>query len=319
LLFRIPASVARDDSAEHSVRELARRVSAELPRNKMNCVNWTNHEAVSEARSQLLKSVFVAELENKQADSPAPAGVCAVSVFLERTPAQIIVTADLENGGAKQYLFTAIPRGGIPAENAASFAPQLEKEILWQQSERILDALFIRGENGRNDRLIVLQRDVLNVVERQVGAWRVVETKPLGEATARQRAPHGELYFSLDQPERLKIVFTGKSCQATLNDASPLNCQQGTDPARSGMLLASTCDSRVWWLRAGGGDSTMPDRLELVNPSLPQTETPAAELATSGPVLSISSGEALRADTAVVFNLATGNYEIYRIVLACGQ
>ena len=63
---------------------------------------------------------------------------------------------------------------------------------------------------------------------------------------------------------------------------------------------------------------TVPDRLELVNPSLPAMQAPVAELATAGPVLSISSGEALRADTAVVFNLSTGNYEVYRIALACG-
>ena len=62
----------------------------------------------------------------------------------------------------------------------------------------------------------------------------------------------------------------------------------------------------------------MPDRLELVNPALPPAQTPVAELATNGPVLSISSGEALRADTVVVFNLSTGNYEVYRVSLACG-
>ena len=55
-----------------------------------------------------------------------------------------------------------------------------------------------------------------------------------------------------------------------------------------------------------------------MNPSLPQTQTSIAELSMPGPVLSLSSGEALRADTAAVFNLATGNYEVYRIVLACG-
>jgi hypothetical protein len=63
----------------------------------------------------------------------------------------------------------------------------------------------------------------------------------------------------------------------------------------------------------------MPDKLEVVNSSLPQAQALVAELATPGPVLSISSGEAMRADTAVVFNLATGNYEVYRIALACGQ
>jgi hypothetical protein len=318
-LFCIPNIFARDESAEDRVRELARRVSAELPRTKMNCVNWNNHEAVPESRSQQLKSAFLEELQGKQGDSPAATSSCSVSVFLERTPTQVVVTADMENGGDRRYLFTGIPRAEVPAESSNTSAPRLEKELIWQQGERILDALFVRGENGAGDRLVVLQRDALNVYERQTGEWKALRSKPLAEAAVAQRAPHGELSFSPDQPDRLKLVFAGKSCQATLSDASPLNCQLSAESARTGMLLASACDSRVWWLRSDGGDSTMPDKLELVNSSLPQTQGPAAELVTPGPVLSISSGEALRADTAVVFNLTTGNYEVYRIALACGQ
>jgi hypothetical protein len=319
LLFWIPLAGARDDSAEHHVRELAHRVSAEVPRNKMTCVNWNNHDAVSETRSQQLKSAFVEELQGKQSESPAASSNCGVSVFLERTPAQIVVTADVENAGGNQYFFAAIPRAGIPAESSNSATPRLEKEPLWQQTDRILDALFLRGENGASDRLVILSKEALFTYEKQSGAWKATQSKPLGEAAITQRAPRGELYFSPDQPDRVKFVFVGKSCQTTLNDASPLGCQQSAESPRTGLLLASSCDSRVWWLRADGGDSTVPDRLELVNPSLPQTQTPMAELPMPGPVLSISSGEALRADTAVVFNLATGNYEVYRIALACGQ
>jgi hypothetical protein len=319
LLFWISAAEARDDSAEHHVRELAHRVSAELPRNKMTCVNWTNHEAVSEGRSQQLRSAFVEELQGKQGDSNAPTGNCNVSVFLERTPAQIVTTAQVENGNGKQYFFAAIPRAGIPAENIISSVPRLEKELLWQQSERILDALFFHGENGASDRLIILQKDAVLVYEKQASGWNFIRSKPLAEAMTPQRAPRGELYFSVDQSDRLKIVFAGKSCQMNLSDASPLNCQQSSEPARTGMLLASTCDLRVWWLRGDGGDMMAPDRLELMNPSFPQTQTPIAELPMPGPVISISSGEAVRADTAVVFNLATGNYEVYRIVLACAS
>jgi len=317
-LFFGPTTFARDDSAEHHVRELAHRVATELPRNKVNCVNWNNHEAVPDARSQQWKSLFVEELQGQQGDATAAAANCSVSVYLERTPTQIVVTADVENGNGKQVLFAAMPRAGIPAENATGAALRLETEMLWQQSERILDAIFVRGENDAKDRLILLQRDSLNVYEKQSDGWKATQSKPLGDAASTQRAPRGELYFGVDEPDHLKIVVAGKTCQAKLSDASPPSCQQNPDAWRTGMLLSSPCGSQVWWLRSDGGDKTMPDRLELVNPSLPATQTPVAELGTAGPVVSISSGEALRADTAVVFNLSTGNYEVHRIALACG-
>ncbi|HJZ63590.1 MAG TPA: hypothetical protein VKD70_04675 [Candidatus Acidoferrum sp.] len=285
----------------------------------MSCVNWNNQGAVTEASSQQWKSAFLDELQSKQGDGSSTPNNCPVSVFLERTPAEIVLTAEIENGNGLQHLFAAISRPGIPAETNSSGSPRLEKEILWQQSERILDAIFVRAENGGNDRLIFLQMDSLIIQERQSGVWKMVLSKPLGEMTLTQRASRGELSFSMDQPDKVKISFAVKSCQATLNDRSTLICQPGSEQARTGMLLASTCDSRVWWLRGDGGDSTVPDRFELVNSAAPQSQPPVAELPTPGPILSISSGEALRADTAVVFNLATGNYEIYRIALACGQ
>ena len=315
--FFATTAITRDDSAEHHVRELAHRVSAELAKNKVNCVNWNNHEAVSESRSQQWKSMFVEELQGALSDSAA-AGNCGVSVYLERTPAQVVVTADVESGNGKQVLFAAIPRAGIPAENGSASTPRLEKELLWQQSERILDAIFLHGEDGASDRLVVLQKDVLKVYEKRSGSWKEMQSKPLGDAVATQRGPRGELYYSPDQPDRVKMVLAGKTCQANLGEATAPNCQQNLDVWRAGMLLSSQCSSQVWWLRSDGGDMTVPDRLELVNPSLPAAQAPLAELATPGPVLSISSGEALRADTAVVFNLSTGNYEVYRIALACG-
>lgn len=285
----------------------------------MNCINWNNREAVSEASSQQWKSAFLDELQSNQADSSVTNGNCPVSVYLERTPAEIVMTAEIETGNGKQHLFASVSRSEISAESSSSNSPRLEKEILWQQSERILDALLVRGGSGANDRLILLQKDALLVREKQGGAWTVIQSKVLGEATVTQRAARGELSFSLDNPNRVKISFVGKTCQAALNDTAPLNCQPNSDPARTGMLLASTCDSRVWWLRSDGGDSTTPDRFELVASSAPQSQPPVAELVAPGPILSIASGEALRADTAVVFNLVTGNYEIYRIALACNQ
>ncbi len=301
------------------MRELARRVSAELPRNKMSCVNWTNHEAVSEARSQQWRGAFAEELQSKSGDvAPVSSANCAVNVDLQKTPTQVVLTAEVENGGSeKPRLFAAIPRAGLPVEIVGVATPRLEKELLWQQSERILDAIFVRGENGASNRLVVLQIDSLIIYERQSGEWKAALTKPLGELSATQRAPRGEIYFSMEQPDRMKIVFAGKSCQIGLNDASAPNCQTSSEAARTGMLLISTCDSRTWWLRGDGGDMTMPDHLELVLPSTQKIETSVSELPMPGPVLSISSGEGVRADTAVVFNLATGNYEIYRVALAC--
>src|SRR5262249_7992493 len=156
------------------------------------------------------------------------------------------------------------PRAGMPVDNDGAAMPWLEKELLWQQNERILDAILVRGENAAADRLVVLSKDALSVRQKQDGTWKLLYPKPLGDAASSERAPQGELWFSQDQPERLKIVVSGKSCQTMLTETAVVNCAQTGDAQRTGMLLASNCDARTWWLRSDGGDITTPDRLELV-------------------------------------------------------
>ncbi|GAC1642575.1 MAG: hypothetical protein NVS9B14_24140 [Candidatus Acidiferrum sp.] len=284
-------------------------------------MNWNNEAAVSEARSQQMKSAFVEELQGKQTEASAPATQtsCGVSVYLQKTPTQVVVTAKAEIGEA-QPLFAAIPRAGMAIDNVGASAPRIEKELLWRQNEQILDAILVRSENGAADRLVVLSKDAVTVQQKQNGAWKVSYVKPLGDVATALRGARGALSYSPEQPEKLKISVGEKSCQTTLAESAAFDCTQANDSPRTGLLLASNCDTRVWWLRSDGGDLTMPDRLELVPTSAPQTQAqPAvAELPMPGPVLSISSGEALRADSAVVFNLGTGNYEVYRISLACG-
>lgn len=318
-LIRVSNARARDDSPDGKVRELARRVAADAPRAKAGCVNWNNHEAVSETRSQQLKSLFIEELQGKQTDAgvQAAAGSCVVSVYLEKTPTQVVLAARLE-AAEKQTWLASIERAGMPPDAMGTSVPRIEKELLWRQSERILDAILVRADNGAADRLVVLSKDALSVHQKQNGEWKVVYAKPLGDAAVAQRTPHGELWFSPEQPEKLKIVIGGKSCQTTLAENAALNCTQTNEAARAGMLLASNCDTRTWWLRGDGGDMTEADRLELTTAAAQQTSSPVAELSMPGPVLAISSGEALRADSAIVFNLSTGNYEVYRISLACG-
>lgn len=85
------------------------------------------------------------------------------------------------------------------------------------------------------------------------------------------------------------------------------------------MFLSSPCGRSVWWLKAEQGDWSMADRLLLRNPSLPKSTPSGAELELPGPALSISTGRHMQSDTATVFNLSTGNYEVYRITLSCAN
>jgi hypothetical protein len=82
--------------------------------------------------------------------------------------------------------------------------------------------------------------------------------------------------------------------------------------------ITSSCDGTAWKLLAGESDWTRPDRLLLVGAGMKRDEA-VASLEFAGPVLRVASAEDNKAALAVVFGLSSGNYEVYRVAIACGQ
>lgn len=131
------------------------------------------------------------------------------------------------------------------------------------------------------------------------------------------RDPRGEIRFSWGRDKTSSLVLPGRVCDLEVTERIALTCHSGAQTWSDGAFIASPCDQSVWWLQGDSGDRSVPDRLLLRNPSLPKSAPPAAALELPGPLLSLSTGQAMRSNTAVAFNLSTGNYEVYRIALAC--
>jgi hypothetical protein len=98
----------------------------------------------------------------------------------------------------------------------------------------------------------------------------------------------------------------------------------GSEPGEKTAELSSTCEESPRSLSSGTGDYTQPDRI-LLKPgsakatAVPPEESSSASMDMPGPVLDISTAGNLKAASAVVKNLSTGNYEVYRITAVCGN
>jgi hypothetical protein len=92
----------------------------------------------------------------------------------------------------------------------------------------------------------------------------------------------------------------------------------GGDAQSDAVALTSSCDVTTWKLLSGESDWTRPDRLLLVGAGMKRDEA-VASLEFGGPVLRVASAENAKVALAVVFDLSSGNYEVYRVTMACGQ
>jgi hypothetical protein len=110
---------------------------------------------------------------------------------------------------------------------------------------------------------------------------------------------------------------TGTKGNAWSTTTSNLANRNAAGDAQSA-TFRSSCDTSTWRLLGEGLDWTQPDRLLLVNAEMKRDEA-VASLDFAGPLLRLAAAEDGKSALAVVFNLTSGSYEVYRITMVCGR
>jgi hypothetical protein len=311
---------SRADSLEDVARALARKVSAIPQRERRYFLSWQNRSSLADEHSQALKGSFSNEFGNENLVEKLGSGVQALLISIEETPAYYVLIAKVPTEVGEITRISPFLRAALPSTETSVVQYRLLKELIWQQSEPILDAAETTGETaGQPGPLVILNRDNLSLFRRESDHWELLDRRPIHTSEKPLRDLRGEIQFSWGHDKQNSVVLQGKICDLEITEKIMLNCRPATEIWEEGILIASPCNSSVWWLRGESGDWSVPDRLLLRNPTLPKTAPSLSALDFPGPLLSISTGRALRSGTATVFNLATGNYEIYRITVACGN
>jgi hypothetical protein len=242
-----------------------------------------------------------------------------LQISIEETPAFYVLVAKVPTTDGDATRINQVERGALPSAGKAAGQYHLSKQLIWQQQEPILDAVETGDETQGLGPLLILNRDNLLLYRQRNDKWELQDSTQIPRSEKTSRTPRGEIRFSLGNEKQDIIVLPGQTCDVTISEKIDLNCRAASPSWREGMFLSSPCGRSVWWLKAEQGDWSVPDRLLLRDNSLPKSAASVAELELPGPVLSVSTGRHMQSDTAVVFNLSTGNYEVYRITLSCAN
>ena len=311
---------SQTQTLEDCVERLARKAVA-LPHERRMSLVWTNHAALSGQRAENLRAAFAARLEGAQVRLVQGEAAPALLVSIEQTPSQIVFTATVPAEGGTNVVIEEATRSLVARDARPSNVLRLEKELRWQQEAKILSAVLPAMSAGDEKTMIVLAEDALVIYGEEQGAWNLRTTKQLPPGTnQRQRSARGQLIIADENVSQVGILLPGRRCETNWTDDSPVVCSVTTAEMHQARLLAaSACGTHTWWLRSDGTDWTSEDRLTLRNSVAPSNSPPAAELNVPGAVFSISAGPDAGSATAVVRNVVTGNYEVYRVALSCAN
>ena len=284
-------------------------------------VQWQESGAAAGYWSDSRKKSFLDQLSACGIEPTENADVAMMRVSAEVTPSRLLLVAEAGDANGRQIRMVEVPRTPSLTSRANGSAPHLTGELLWQQ-ERPISSAMVWQDPASPDRYFFLLGDGSFIrLRSDNGSWHVMDSAALPERRHSRFADAEFAYALTGRP--FEFLLDGNVCAFPPAGALFFSCTEQT-PVRRPLRLFSKCEQQPRYLLAGNGDFTQPDQVLLGAPardaaSVPTKEGDASAVAMPGPVLGLSLGENGTEAFAVVRNLSTGNYEVYRITAVCGD
>jgi hypothetical protein len=396
-LFALPRS-SRADSLEDAARALARKVDADRNKYLGYWYTWENRSSVSSSASERMREAFAAELERLHSRLKL-ASQADLLILITEGPSLIVLVAEVSNESHELIGSVTFPKGQFTAAERQGRESRVQRQLLWQQPEMMLDIAQSNDPSGKPDVMLVLGKESLSLYRWNEGKWLLKDSTPLPHSKPPLRDLRGEVHlddhffqfhlpglecdgdaweklsleceeqagiwradfdpmlpFSLDagrnffavdphysDPKRFLLAgffsavhlqhsddnfhttlagadghayvyLSGNEREKTPESLERLPVDWGSDLVQ----ISANCRERSLVLASGARDHSSEDTLQgfevdlrAVTPVTSVTEFP-------GPILSLKSASESEA-MATVFNLTTGNYEAYRVTMACGD
>jgi hypothetical protein len=237
LLFLLPSGASAADDLGGAARELARKTAAFAGRGESVSVSWRNISSLPPGDLAQARAAFEGALRESGARA-AEGGTVEIRITLSESQAQYLLVGEARKGDDRQALIAAWKR---PTGNAAS-APAgvaLERRLLWEQPEPILDAVL------SGDTLLVLSPQKLTLYTRHESTYSARDFAPLTLVRPWPRDPRARLTLN---GTSVRAFLPGTVCTGTTEPALVLDCHPGDDPwpagAGSPPLLATFATGR---------------------------------------------------------------------------
>jgi hypothetical protein len=300
---------------DQAVQQLAERVAAIPNMRGPLRVQYFEDTGFAGETGKGWQEIFRKELQKSPLSVTEDAGANLLRVGLAETPTEIVLSAGVRMNEKEEVRFVTLPRTAWHSASLPVVPVRIEKQLVFQSADRLLDAvpLVDRNESG----LLVLgyRETELSVikVDSSGANQQVVSLAAAGVRASRDL--RGEL---ASHSSDVTVVLQGKTCQVSWTAAGETNCHTGKAVWRATVVLTPSCDNQGWELLGDGGDWSVPDLLQVV-PNGALGKGNAALLSDfPGPILNIAPDQTSAA-LVVTRNLRTGNYEVYKITLLCGN
>ena len=254
LLFFCSGAKAADDAGS-AARELARKTAAFAGKGAPVAVTWRNLSSLESAASQARAAFeeFLQEAGVRAGDTPA----VEARVTVSENAAQFLLVEEASKGDEHQVWIASWKRTETAAAPPAGVS--LEKKLVWEQAEQILDVAFPPGG------MLVLTPSSVTFYARNGTQWDAQRTVPLSPIRPWPADMRGRLRL---KGASFQALLPGMRCDGTTEPSLSADCHANAEAwvlesGSRGLLLADFTATRNYF---GGRVTTQSGQPKTVAP-----------------------------------------------------
>lgn len=308
------SAIAQTTSLDDAVRVLAERVTTIPNLRGPLRLQFFQDPAFSAETGEGWQQTFRTEIQNHHLDLSEDPSAKLLRVGVAETPTQLVLSAAVRVSEKDEVRFLALPRIAFEAASLPVAPIRIERQLVYQTPDLILDASSI-GHGAEGGMALLATHNFVLTVLHIAPSGQPTQTIALPAAgIPPSRDPRGELTIRANDGT---AVLPSMSCDFTWTAPTESKCRSSKTIWRTPTVLTPSCGTGGWKLVADGPDRSTPDVLQVVPDGSLRQGSAVLLSDFPGPVLSINGEQNPASALVVSKNLRTGNYEVYKVTLAC--
>jgi len=209
------AAPAPAQALDEAIKALLAKVARTVEPGPAVHVSAKNSSSLSNADLARVQRGFERALQRRlPRGAPAPVALTEVKLTLAEDVREVVLIAEIVQPAQRRVELVRFQ----PESSERKSLPALERRLLWEQPEPILDALL------DNNRLLILEPQRLAVYERRDGQWTRADSATIDAPLVRD--PRGRMILT---DGTLSAYLPGATCHGRFAPALELNCTNLTE------------------------------------------------------------------------------------------
>ena len=219
LLFFIPSGAHAAEDLNGAAHDLARQTAVFAGPGQPVSVEYRNVSSLGPAELGQARGAFEAALKEAGLRVSDVAPVAELRLTLSENQSQYLLVEEARKGDERQVWMAAWKR----AEPAAAALPgmALDRKLVWEQEEQILDVAFPAAG------MLVLSPSKVTLYTRQNGSWAPRRAVPLAPGKPWPRDLRGRLRVT---GASFQAFLPGMACGGAAEPSLSMECRAGDEP-----------------------------------------------------------------------------------------